>query len=77
MKRLRESSCLIDSIASRNTSLEREDLKEAAEQTLNIIVDMDLEGCIKWVSPSWKCHGRRREELWFGGIIAGHTDSLG
>jgi serine/threonine-protein kinase RIM15 len=33
---------------------EREDLKEAAEQTLNIIVDMDLEGRIKWVSPSWK-----------------------
>ncbi|KAJ5183893.1 hypothetical protein N7492_001509 [Penicillium capsulatum] len=33
---------------------EREDLKEAAEQTLNIIVDLDLEGRIKWVSPSWK-----------------------
>ncbi|CAG8104580.1 unnamed protein product [Penicillium olsonii] len=33
---------------------EREDLKEAAEQTLNIIVDMDLEGRIKWVSPSWR-----------------------
>ncbi|KAJ5190057.1 CheY-like superfamily [Penicillium cf. griseofulvum] len=37
-----------------NMREEREDLKEAAEQTLNIIVDMDLEGCIKWVSPSWK-----------------------
>lgn len=33
---------------------EREDLKEAAEQTLNVIVDLDLEGRIKWVSPSWK-----------------------
>ena len=33
---------------------EREDLKEAAEQTLNIIVDIDLEGRIKWVSPSWR-----------------------
>ncbi|KAJ5091110.1 hypothetical protein NUU61_005980 [Penicillium alfredii] len=33
---------------------ERADLKEAAEQTLNIIVDLDLEGRIKWVSPSWK-----------------------
>jgi serine/threonine-protein kinase RIM15 len=33
---------------------EREDLKEAAEQTLNTIVDLDLEGRIKWVSPSWK-----------------------
>ena len=33
---------------------EREDLREAAEQTLNIIVDLDLEGRIKWVSPSWR-----------------------
>ncbi|KAF9883881.1 rim15, signal transduction response regulator [Aspergillus nanangensis] len=33
---------------------EREDLKEAAEQTLNVIVDLDLDGRIKWVSPSWK-----------------------
>jgi serine/threonine-protein kinase RIM15 len=33
---------------------EREDLKEAAEQTLNIIVDLDLDGRIKWVSPSWR-----------------------
>ena len=39
---------------SDNMREEREDLKEAAEQTLNIIVDMDLEGCIKWVSPSWR-----------------------
>ncbi|OAX79855.1 AGC protein kinase [Emergomyces africanus] len=33
---------------------ERQDLKEAAEQTLNVIVDLDLNGRIKWVSPSWK-----------------------
>lgn len=33
---------------------EREDLKEAAEQTLNVIVDLELDGRIKWVSPSWK-----------------------
>lgn len=39
---------------SDNMREEREDLKEAAEQTLNIIVDMDLEGCVKWVSPSWR-----------------------
>ncbi|KAL3473342.1 hypothetical protein BJX99DRAFT_233793 [Aspergillus californicus] len=32
----------------------RKDLKEAAEQTLNVIVDLNLEGCVKWVSPSWK-----------------------
>lgn len=39
---------------SENIREEREDLKEAAEQTLNIIVDLDLEGRIKWVSPSWR-----------------------
>jgi serine/threonine-protein kinase RIM15 len=33
---------------------EREDLREAAEQTLNVILELDLDGRIKWVSPSWK-----------------------
>jgi serine/threonine-protein kinase RIM15 len=33
---------------------EREDLKEAAEQTLNVIMDLSLGGIIRWVSPSWK-----------------------
>ena len=32
---------------------EREDLREAAEQTLNVIMDLSLEGVINWVSPSW------------------------
>ena len=32
---------------------EREDLREAAEQTLNVILDLDLDGTIRWVSPSW------------------------
>lgn len=32
---------------------ERADLKEAAEQTLNIIVDLALDGRVRWVSPSW------------------------
>lgn len=32
---------------------ERADLKEAAEHSLNIIVDLDLEGKIRYVSPSW------------------------
>lgn len=32
---------------------EREDLKEAAEQTLNVILDLGLDGHIRWVSPSW------------------------
>lgn len=32
---------------------EREDLREAAEQTLNVIMDLSLDGSIRWVSPSW------------------------
>ncbi|KAI1329651.1 hypothetical protein F5Y16DRAFT_365854 [Xylariaceae sp. FL0255] len=32
---------------------EREVLREAAEQTLNVIVDLNLNGTIRWVSPSW------------------------
>ncbi|PMD41640.1 putative Serine/threonine-protein kinase cek1 [Hyaloscypha variabilis F] len=32
---------------------EREDLREAAEQTLNVIMDLGLDGTIRWVSPSW------------------------
>ncbi|KAI0535937.1 putative response regulator receiver RIM15p [Xylaria digitata] len=32
---------------------ERKELREAAEQTLNIIVDLNLDASIKWVSPSW------------------------
>lgn len=32
---------------------EREDLREAAEQTLNVIMDLSLNGIVKWVSPSW------------------------
>lgn len=37
-----------------NMREERQDLREAAEQTLNVIVDLDLDGRVKWVSPSWK-----------------------
>ncbi|KAF1842726.1 uncharacterized protein K460DRAFT_287610 [Cucurbitaria berberidis CBS 394.84] len=33
---------------------ERDDLKEAAEHSLNVIMDLDLEGKIRYVSPSWK-----------------------
>ena len=33
---------------------ERDGLKEAAEQTLNIIADIDVDGRVKWVSPSWR-----------------------
>lgn len=33
---------------------ERDDLKEAAEHSLNVILDLQLDGIIKWVSPSWQ-----------------------
>ena len=33
---------------------ERADLKEAAEQSLNVILDLGLDGVVRWVSPSWK-----------------------
>jgi serine/threonine-protein kinase RIM15 len=39
---------------SDNIRAERDDLREAAEQTLNVILDLGLDGRIKWVSPSWK-----------------------
>ncbi|RAL13505.1 protein kinase RIM15 [Aspergillus homomorphus CBS 101889] len=57
---LRQEARAIDSrfSPSRSPSLddmreEREVLKEAAEQTLNVIVDLGLDGRVKWVSPSW------------------------
>lgn len=33
---------------------EREDLKQAAEQSLNVILDLSFDGIIRWASPSWK-----------------------
>lgn len=33
---------------------EREDLKEAAEQSQNVILDLNLDGTIRLVSPSWQ-----------------------
>jgi serine/threonine-protein kinase RIM15 len=38
---------------SADIRVEREDLREAAEQTLNVIMDLNLDGIIRWVSPSW------------------------
>lgn len=32
---------------------ERDHLREIAEQTPTVIVDLNLDGTIKWVSPSW------------------------
>ena len=33
---------------------ERDDLKRAAEQSLNAIMDLNLDGSIRWISPSWE-----------------------
>lgn len=33
---------------------ERADLKEAAEQSLNVIFDLGMDGNVRWVSPTWK-----------------------
>jgi serine/threonine-protein kinase RIM15 len=33
---------------------EREDLKEAAEYTKSVVVELSPQGIIRWVSPSWK-----------------------
>lgn len=33
---------------------EGKDLKEAAEQTLNVILDLSLDGKIRWASPTWE-----------------------
>ena len=39
--------------ASQEIREERADLKEAAEQTSNVIIDLGLDGKVRWVSPSW------------------------
>ncbi|GAB7342401.1 hypothetical protein MBLNU457_g0615t1 [Dothideomycetes sp. NU457] len=33
---------------------EREDLKRAAEQSVNAIMDLNLDGTVRWISPSWQ-----------------------
>ncbi|KAK4142593.1 uncharacterized protein C8A04DRAFT_13090 [Dichotomopilus funicola] len=38
---------------SENIREERAELREAAEQTLNVILDLNIDGTIRWVSPSW------------------------
>ena len=39
---------------SMDMKAEREELKTAAEQSLNVILDLGLDGIVRWVSPSWK-----------------------
>ncbi|KAI0818203.1 putative response regulator receiver RIM15p [Xylaria sp. FL0064] len=46
-------TAMMERSVTENIKEERKELREAAEQTLNIIVDINLDGTIKWVSPSW------------------------
>jgi serine/threonine-protein kinase RIM15 len=50
---LRSNAGLMERSLSADIREEREDLREAAEQTLNVIMDLSLSGIIRWVSPSW------------------------
>lgn len=44
---------LMERSLSEDIREEREELREAAEQTLNVILDLNIDGTIRWVSPSW------------------------
>lgn len=39
---------------SMNIREEGKDLKEAAEQTMNVILDLTLDGSIRWASQTWQ-----------------------
>ena len=45
---------IMERSVSQDIREEREDLKRAAEQSLNAIMDLNLDGTIRWASPSWK-----------------------
>jgi len=50
---LRAGAAPMERSLSEDIREEREELREAAEQTLNVILDLNLNGTIRWVSPSW------------------------
>ncbi|KAK0613007.1 hypothetical protein B0T17DRAFT_647788 [Bombardia bombarda] len=50
---LRAGAGVMERSLSADIREEREELQEAAEQTLNVIMDLNLDGTIRWVSPSW------------------------
>ncbi|OBT44396.1 AGC protein kinase [Pseudogymnoascus sp. WSF 3629] len=50
---LRGAGQAMERTLSGDMRLERQDLREAAEQTLNVILDLGLDGVVRWVSPSW------------------------
>lgn len=48
-----QQATVMERSLSQDIREEREELREAAEQTLNTIIDLNLDNTIKWVSPSW------------------------
>lgn len=46
-------TAMMERSLSEDIKEERKELREAAEQTLNVIVDLNLDTSVKWVSPSW------------------------
>lgn len=59
-----QTAGIMERSLSQDIREEREDLREAAEQTLNVIVDLNLNGSIRWVSPSWvDVIGTRAEDV--------------
>jgi serine/threonine-protein kinase RIM15 len=70
-----EDGGMMERSLSQDMREERQDLREAAEQTLNVIMDLGLDGVVRWVSPSWvdvigtppdSVTGRPIEELLLG-----------
>ncbi|KAK4168737.1 Serine/threonine-protein kinase cek1 [Cladorrhinum sp. PSN259] len=50
---LRASAGVMERSLSEDIREEREELREAAEQTLNVLLDLNLDATVRWVSPSW------------------------
>ena len=53
-RRRNASRATLEGTESSDIRDEKEDLKMAAEQSLNTVIDIGLDGIIRWVSPSWK-----------------------
>lgn len=59
-----QQASVMERSISQDIREEREELREAAEQTLNAIIDLNLDGTVKWASPSWTdVVGTRHEQL--------------
>lgn len=48
-----QTAGVMERTLSQDIREEGKELKEAAEKTLNVIVDINLNGTVRWVSPSW------------------------